>query len=778
MASRRLAEVPVDIPSNANVLHFQRTDGDSSLWPTNTTRIVDHEGQVNYMQHLDLDTPTALKWRLNVARAIAIDKGMSENEEYVLAGWPEGYRLFDHHKGPAQNARHDVYLFGSRKKGRFRSINEFIPHAIWLMRDDSREHESCSCKYCSKKSQKEITASMSNILRSSPTGTSPSPSRPRPTREKKPRQSVPNKPRGRDSRTYAAVQKRPEVAKQAMLVERNSDLRAIFSRTDMKLKRWFREGELVWCALDRSISCPDQSEDVAIRFWPALVDETRLKSQAVNQGVSDPQAYLRTDDGSVQNADGDNEAASYPQEPSWTVLQYYSYKVHLLVTNNTLIVPDDRILPYQALAPSNGLMNAMSSFPPERLDLDRDSLRSFDPCADRQIDFDSAIAPYAMALQIAGALSAYWCLTDEWTATFATPIPPPTRPPPPEISALTSLQEAIAQAHQHNADTSMSNRITVLDPGPQIAQVRYQGLWWGGERIWTDDFIRLKVPRRCLAPMGAENIAPASGPGKVARDVWLQQGRDLSELGASARGIFMRLEALIVVDALQPDGKSRKECRACGMLYELADVDWEEPKADAIEQNSTNSRQTIPANGQSQRITPTSESQQVQSNGEFTPPVIPVTAVGPGQPITPLAPMPDTESKKQSCSKSRYLLPEAPEGYRFRPILPEGREAVLSLSLISGRYYPRLLSHPLLDDTLRKAIARPPEDGGISESNNLWALEGLSAGYYNSVDPTHYKLTRSLMIEEAEKAAREQLEQYKAQFVAGEELVYPMEVDL
>jgi hypothetical protein len=62
---------------------------------------------------------------------------------------------------------------------------------------------------------------------------------------------------------------------------------------------------------------------------------------------------------------------------------------------------------------------------------------------------------------------------------------------------------------------------------------------------------------------------------------------------------------------------------------------------------------------------------------------------------------------------------------------------------------------------LREAIANPLEHGGLLESNNLWALEGLSAGYYNSVDPTVYKTSRARMVEDADKTAARELEEHK-----------------
>ena len=92
MASRRLAETAPNVSSNLSVLEFKRTDGDSRTWPTNTTRIVDSSKQVNYMRYLDLDSPTSVKWRLNVARAIAMDKGMPGNETSKGRAHTDGIR--------------------------------------------------------------------------------------------------------------------------------------------------------------------------------------------------------------------------------------------------------------------------------------------------------------------------------------------------------------------------------------------------------------------------------------------------------------------------------------------------------------------------------------------------------------------------------------------------------------------------------------------------------------------------------------------------------------
>lgn len=58
------------------------------------------------------------------------------------------------------------------------------------------------------------------------------------------------------------------------------------------------------------------------------------------------------------------------------------------------------------------------------------------------------------------------------------------------------------------------------------------------------------------------------------------------------------------------------------------------------------------------------------------------------------------------------------------------------------------------------------------EGNNLWALEGLSAGFYNSVDPTHAKASRVVMAKEADKEGRGELIAYveRENAIAAEEV--------
>ncbi|KAF9466099.1 hypothetical protein BDZ94DRAFT_1158717 [Collybia nuda] len=812
MSARRISDKPVSVPENATFLEFERSDGDRRTWPTNTTPIVDSEGHVNFMQPVDLESSSAIRWRIGAGQGAAVALERPAGPNYVLKDWPEGYRLFDHHKGPEANPRHDLYMFGSSNR-RFRSINEFLPHAIWLLKDPTMNPSNCQCKYCSKKTQKEVTASLPGILRSTTGSQSPTPSRPRARdRPKTMRETAMknNERHHRDPRVYAAVQRipKPVISKsthvsnrQAMLVERNSDLRAVHSRTEMRLKRWFRTGELLWCSLDP----PIVGSNSAINFWPGLVEETRLKTKPI------PLNTTVTTGGTLTYENEDNRDKTMEHtDPSvtWRVEQSTVYKMQLLGVSHSILLNDTQVLPYQAHVPPSQLIDELRRFPVENLNFNRESLAKYNPCPPGRVaSFADGVAPYALAVQMASAISGYWCPTDEWAFNYTAP--PKISPQIPINDGLSTLQAALEAASRHNSQPSSSVPLPAaqsyrnisgpdagMSPeelqkladrviGKQVAgaslqalysQIRFQGLWWGAERIWIDDFVRIKVPRRSLAPKGAENIYPPSGPGKEALEAFVAQGLDPSEIGAGSRGVFMRLDGLFIVDAVQPGGHTKKECRASGMLYELADEDWEDPQI-------LEKPELAPKGSASQPVSPKGiQPQQSSSNVHLVP--------GTLTQITqkPVASMPVTQLSKPSIS--HYHLPAAPIGYRFRQILPDDHEAVFSLGLISGRYYPRILSHPLLSPTLHNAMANPQDPGGLAENDHLWALEGLSGGFRNSIDPTQHKISRIKMIEDADKIAISDLETHKSELMEAaakedsdsemqmDDLAYPDSMDV
>ena len=668
----------------------------------------------------------------------------------------------------------------------------------------------CACKYCGGiKAQREITASMSNILRTTPSFQSPTPSRIKSVRDKgKGREFTgrSREPRPRDSKVYAAVQRtikplKPSanVLKQPMLVERNNDLRAIYSKTSMRLRRFFREGEVVWCALEPSIPGPNPGE-ASIDFWPGVVDEIKLKTEPIPQsasmnGPNSSQNDVPHASSSTMQLDSPKGGETGPileanEDPlPWTIRQSTKYKVQLLAVSHSYTVNDDQVLPYQAYVPSDGLIRSMTNFPVDKLNFDKEVLSAFNPSPGLSPpNFSDAVNAYATALQIASIISTYWCLTDDYELRYSIPTdpakptpsqrPPPSTPPlglsqssapppsqpiapvqtptsPTQPPQVYTLQMAIEAAGRHNAQLSrdlaqstssyhknvtaadpnlsesevrkISNRILGAPPPPnELLQTRFQGFWWGAERIWTDDFIRLKIPRRTLAPNGAQHILAPSGPGREELEDWADQGRDPAELGAGTRGVFLRLDGLLTVDIPNGSGSTKKEARVCGMLYELAADDWD----DTNEQKPTNG--------------------QPMDHPETVPSITPD-----GHSKVPNGTKPNNDLPNSGLALGN-LLPEPPLGFRFRPLLTPGYEFVGGMGLVSGRYYPNILAHPKMVSTVQAAIAKPL----VTTSNNLWALEGLSGGYFNSVDPRIYKKSRIAMMQDADKEALAQLQEY------------------
>lgn len=75
MPSRNLSDNHT-MPPNPTFIEFPRSDGQQGLWPTSTTRIVDSEGHVNFMYHLEPESSPSVKWRTQVGKALSIDMNM------------------------------------------------------------------------------------------------------------------------------------------------------------------------------------------------------------------------------------------------------------------------------------------------------------------------------------------------------------------------------------------------------------------------------------------------------------------------------------------------------------------------------------------------------------------------------------------------------------------------------------------------------------------------------------------------------------------------------
>ncbi|KAI0741615.1 hypothetical protein C8Q80DRAFT_145059 [Daedaleopsis nitida] len=856
------------LPDNPSWLEFPRSDGDVRALPKNTTKIVDSEGEVNYMRPIAMDESLAILWRVSVGAAVATRLGLPEGPKYVLKDWPTGYQFFDHNKGNAKSPRHDPYLYGSVHVNRFRSTNEFIPHAYWLMTDESLNRANCQCKYCTKQPQKVISDNMGLSARRSASIAAGLPrSAARASRGRRDADGKQRRQERSSTKPFAAVRRAPKPPKllvgptQYVSPERDIDIRTSICYHPMQRPRRYRKGELLWCHLDPPVSGPSPEEDIS--FWPGIVEEALIKAIPVPVALPDGDVNMEHLYAEAQDGNSDLGGPAHPSAPGspilpptapveaegkvpWVVEQWYVYRIKLLGTSYIIHLREEEVLPYLAYAPSDVLLgriqvelNAfLQDVPIEEMDRDLERhMFTFDPLGpadgeeSAQKKYRQSAAPFTLGIQVASNIAQFWLPTDEWECTFTLPAPPapstsqqpiPSQPLalPPNVSLHSAIQQSLinnamspASMHAPNGSTTEPESISMAgrpsrsaNKVPQtVVQTRFQGLWWGTERIWTDELVRLKIARSQFAPKGTDVIFPPAGPSAStiarAKASMGDEEFDLASFGAGERGLFLRLEGLVVVDVPVGDGQCNKECRASGMLYELVDEDWEEEEPlnqilDVSGKGKGKAREE-PDVTMSISQGPGGPSFMAQPSPMKPPPLPkPDPTVPPSQTANDIlsqtspAAAASVETSQQPNRKldlqlshpvlsTHYPLPPASKGYRFRPILPPEHEVVISLSLISGRYYPGLLHHPLLQSARN--------DDNVLQYRHLWALDGLAPGVHQSMDPRAWKDSRLTMFQEADAEARDRFREkweelkmgrlHPQEEMAGEDSYTAMDVD-
>ncbi|KAG8745641.1 hypothetical protein FRC10_007338 [Ceratobasidium sp. 414] len=576
---------------------------------------MDSERNVNYYRAIPDTEEASVVWRRDIATYVAKKLGYPTGKVYWMKGWPSGYGFYDHQKGKLPNPRHDLYLCGSASTVRFRSKNEFLPHALWLMTDPALK-AVCSCKYCTKtKSQVEVNQSLGLPgLKHGPEGHTRVPARAkvvtpgmthadrRAIREKMDREKAEkNKPVKRIDQPPAA------------LPERIRDL----TSSD----RTFRGLELVWVALKTPIYLkPDKS--VAIDFWPAIVLSFSTKNTPSNHR---------------------------PGDPNYTIECRCVYTIRLLAVNHEVRVYEERLLPQLGYVPTPELLNIIKDCEPSRpLDPTFDEYKKFNPLS--EFNKDLGISPSQYSPQDAPpayflALHIVACLTPMWCAT-----------------------------HSYSSDE------------PKSAEEEfYQGIWWGAERIWLEDLVRLRPSREELDPDNTMGLLPPSSP------------------DALTRALLLRITYIVA------DPQDAGEMGICvgGDLYELA-VESEDPKS-----------KIQPAAGPSSMFgTPTgllggaTAQSNVATSSRSQLPLL--NNANPGRdtfaqdqrshvlvPVQPGSGFGSSSVPPPPVAEAAVAMPQPPPGYFFRRLLQPGNEMFVDVGAIAGRYYPSILKMETVDSVMR-----------------------------------------------------------------------------
>lgn len=629
-----------------------------------------------------------------------------------MSDFPRGYEFYDHHKGPPDGkVRHDVYLYGkvvlgnllysaliplftgpenTTKLWRFRSVPEFLPHARWLY--DMNSNEPCQCKYCSGiKSQREITATLDvpHLVRGGPrtSGTALARSPRNVTQRLTARRRKPTPPGQPPSRA----------AFDTPLEHVHRELHA-----DLTNGKAYRKGEIVWATVNPPIIGSSSNE--MIIFWPAVVSDRHIKIEQSAQGRA----------------------------------EIHMYDIRYFPHAQNHVLPESGILPLQAYRVPSALSDSLSRFrpaPDADYEASVEKWTTFRVLPKSAYDAESDVGPpsfqhaapaYIIAVRLSDYITQLYRPDLEWN-TDASPFQTASRP---------TRISGVAPPADHSKT-------------PLAKQNLYQGMWWGPERIWMGDLVRLK-PERSHFPADVQShfrpLAPAP----------FSTGRP---------GVFLHIE-LIHSDPLA-DTADETSPQVTGTLWEVVSERWSEPEDKSAPMQEAEN----PTIAQSSSVT------------SWTP-----TAA----------------QKKPTTLLDSYPLPPSPPRSKWRPILLPGMEVKIPVQLIAGRYYPNILKHPIVslgESLLNRLIPLEAPltlstsmDGSSStispralfispspsrsstpvptsptkpiKNSSGWtdpaigtilALAGLERGWFHSSETKYWSVGRVEMLQQALKAACEEI---------------------
>ncbi|WWD05517.1 hypothetical protein V865_003595 [Kwoniella europaea PYCC6329] len=494
--------------SSHPALVWPRTDGDPSKYPETI------KGSDSWYEEEGVGTAKYELYASQVAKHLVNHLGLNVDASKQRIPLPEGYKIFAHKKAQSSGeVRTDHYVYGARDVAKFRSVPEFLDHAEWLF-DTSRpldDHTTCTCKYSKGTNRRQ---SMPSSATKRPSGSSP-------LKE--------------GSAKKKKVEPREEAVFPAVVPERAEELRS---------HRRFRRGELIWFRIN-TIDPPSHAPTPGLRpvtHWPGLISNILLKMKVLNSGdvasASASSAWTLFGGQAPTSLDSSNQ----------TVIHYYEYHIRPLgmFSAQDEIIKDGRdVLPWQA---GSDLMGGEPGWNSIGLHAEKvlkegvkkegakhkgsgqsqEELESlvnkgwkgnwakrirFLEMSDK---YEEIVFRLSVALKIGSDIAEAWAQTDK-------------------IDVLPNDQ-----------DISAEDMKAILSQKKNL----YQGLWWGGERIWLDDLVRLKKTRNEL-PTNAL-LSPSEG--------------------ATERGVFLKIRVLAV--EVHPDPSKPNttgwRCVVYGDVFELA----------------------------------------------------------------------------------------------------------------------------------------------------------------------------------------------------------------
>ena len=129
-----------------------------------------NSGENDYYELLDIDDPIAIEWKRILGGMLHREQKGPADQIWILVDFPENYRLYKRFKdkkesksrtgdiskatkadGKDGSKAEDYYLYGYPlgHKKRFKSAVDFFPHLLFLTQGTSNQRTDCECKQCS-----------------------------------------------------------------------------------------------------------------------------------------------------------------------------------------------------------------------------------------------------------------------------------------------------------------------------------------------------------------------------------------------------------------------------------------------------------------------------------------------------------------------------------------------------------------------------------------------------------------------------------------------------
>ena len=435
----------------------------------------------------------------------------------------------------------------------------------------------------------------------------------------------------------------------------------------LRLAYQSRDGELVWIPVNPPIPTPNNS--CSIRHWPGMVVRWKRKTDLIR-------------------IPGGGESAYEVEEKIW-------YTVMLLATVGEVRNYDSSVtLPFLAYRVEDGLLEALKNVPPPSVEMLGSPTRYFEqhspfPLADdsrdsehgfRGLRFEDVAHQYSLALQIQANIAQYW-----------SPLSPVG-----EALVVTQVQKSLSAAKSHSG-------------------TQYEGLWWGPEKIWCGEMVRLTISHEELAQhiYIADDLRPRTFSEKVEAEV-------------ISRGVLMHLREVFEDTILLSDGRGEKfgleidvngrsaikVCRVAGALYETLRISEDDAQASYPLESCRQDEMML----------------DIPLSNTSTSPTL---VLG-------------TRTRRQ-----KPYPPPPPPFHRWHPILRDGREVILDATIIAGRYYPELLSNKYIEECIRETNKQ--------KAKELLSLGGLYKGQEIAIQPNLLIRQRSDAAREGEEEAMSQL---------------------